>query len=142
MTWCARPRSPSRPSTATFRPREQLVTDREQQIEDRLCGLIRSRPPGITPAAATRDFVLRSVAGIRSIPAELWRGELGYLAAVSPAVHRLVLELADRQAAVLAEAISGTTAVPPEVARLQGIALGRVFEIISSARPGGAPARA
>jgi len=53
-----------------------------------------------------------------------------------------VLELADRQAAVLAEAISGTTAVPPEVARLQGIALGRVFEIISSARPGGAPARA
>ena len=125
-----------------FPTKEQLVTDREQQIEDRLCGLIRSRPPGVTPAAATRDFVLRSVAGIRSIPAELWRGELGYLAAVSPAVHRLVLELADRQAAVLAEAISGTTAVPPEVARLQGIALGRVFEIISSARPGGAPARA
>jgi len=94
-----------------FPTKEQLVTDREQQIEDRLCDLIRSRPPGVTPAAATRDFVLRSVAGIRSIPAELWRGKLGYLAAVSPAVHRLVLELADRQAAVLAEAISGTTAV-------------------------------
>ena len=77
-----------------FPTKEQLVTDREQQIQDRLCDLIRSRPPGVTPAAAVRDFVLGSVAGIRSIPADLWRGELGYLAAISPAVHRLVLELA------------------------------------------------
>jgi hypothetical protein len=60
----------------------------------------------------------------------MWRGELGYLAAISPAVHRLVLELADRQAAALASAISDTTAVPPEVARLQGIALAGVFQII------------
>jgi AcrR family transcriptional regulator len=115
-----------------FPTKEQLVTDREQQVQDRLCDLIRSRPPGVTPAAAIRDFVLGSVAGIRSIPADLWRGELGYLAAISPAVHRLVLELADRQAAALAEVISDTTAVPPEVARLQGIALAGVFQIIIS----------
>jgi AcrR family transcriptional regulator len=115
-----------------FPTKEQLVTDREQQVQDRLCDLIRSRPPGVAPAAAIRDFVLRSVAGIRSIPAELWRGELGYLAAISPAVHRLALELADRQAAALAEAISDTTAVPPEVARLEGIALAGVFQIIIS----------
>ncbi len=108
-----------------FPTKEQLVTDREEQIEDRLCDLIRSRPPGVTAAAATRDFVLRSVAGIRGIPAELWRGELGYLTAVSPAAHRLVMELADRQAAALAEAISDTTAVAPEVARLQGDRAGR-----------------
>jgi AcrR family transcriptional regulator len=113
-----------------FPTKEQLVTDREQQVQDRLCDLIRSRPPGVTPAAAIREFVLKSVAGIRSIPAELWRGELGYLAAISPAVHRLVLELTDRQAAALAEVISETTAVPPEVARLQGIALAGVFQII------------
>ena len=74
-----------------FPTKEQLVTDREQQIEDRLCDLIRSRPPGVTPAAAVRDLVLGSVTGIRSIPEDLWRGELGYLAAISPAVHRLVL---------------------------------------------------
>jgi hypothetical protein len=74
--------------------------------------------------------VLGAAAGIRSIPAELWRGELGYLAAISPAVHRLVLELADRQAVALAEVISDTTAVPPELARLQGIALAGVFQII------------
>jgi AcrR family transcriptional regulator len=113
-----------------FPTKEQLVTDREQQIQDRLCDLIRSRPPGVTPAAAIRDFVLGSVNGIRSIPAELWRGELGYLAAISPAVHRLTLELADRQAAALAEVIDDTTAIPPEVARLQGIALAGVYQII------------
>jgi AcrR family transcriptional regulator len=115
-----------------FPTKEQLVTDREQQVQDQLCDLIRSRPPGATPAAATREFILRSVAGIRNIPAELWRGEVGYLAAISPTVHRLVLELADRQAAALAEAISDTTSDPPEVARLQGIALAGVFQIIIS----------
>jgi AcrR family transcriptional regulator len=113
-----------------FPTKEQLVTDREQQVQDRLCDLIRSRPPGVTPAAAIRDFVLGSVTGIRSIPAGLWRGELGYLAAISPAVHRLTLELADRQAAALAEVIGNTTPVPPEVARLQGIALAGVYQII------------
>jgi AcrR family transcriptional regulator len=115
-----------------FRTKEQLVTDREQQIQDRLCDLIRSRPPAVTPANAIRAFVLTSVGGIRRIPAELWRGELGYLAAISPAVHRLVLELIDRQAAALAGAISDTTAVAPEVARLQGIALAGVYQIIIS----------
>jgi AcrR family transcriptional regulator len=113
-----------------FRTKEQLVTDREQQVQDQLCDLIRSRPPALTPAAAIRDFVLESVAGIRRIPPELWRGELGYLAAISPAVHRLALELTDRQATALASAISDTTTVPPEIARLQGIALASVFQII------------
>ncbi len=115
-----------------FPAKEQLVTDREAQIQERLCDLIRSRPPAITPAAAVRDFVLESVAGIRDIPPELWRGELGYLAAISPAVHRLALDLADRQAAALASAIRETTAVSPQVARLQGIAIAGVFQIIIS----------
>jgi AcrR family transcriptional regulator len=115
-----------------FATKEQLVTDREQQVQDRLVDLIRSRPPATTPAAAIRDFVLEAVAGIPRIPPELWRGELGYLAAISPAVRRLLLELTGRQAAVLAGAISDTTAVPPEIARLQGIALAAVFQIIIS----------
>jgi AcrR family transcriptional regulator len=113
-----------------FPTKERLVTDREQQVQDRLCDLIRSRPPGVTPAAAIRGFVLEAVAGIRAIPPEIWRGELGYLAAISPTIHRLVLELTSRQAAALAAAISDTTAVAPEVARLQGIALAAVFQII------------
>src|ERR1700675_2619962 len=76
-----------------FPTKEQLVTDRDQQIQDRLCDLIRSRPPGMTPAAAIRGFVVGSVDAIRAIPPENWRGELGYLAAISPAVHRLALEM-------------------------------------------------
>jgi AcrR family transcriptional regulator len=115
-----------------FQTKEQLVTDRDQHIQDRLGELIRSRPPAITPAAAIRDFVLESVAGIRGIPPEIWRGELGYLAAISPTVHRLALELIDRQAAALASAISDTGVVAPEIAKLQGIALASVFQIIIS----------
>jgi AcrR family transcriptional regulator len=113
-----------------FPTKEQLVTDRDEQIQNRLCDLIRSRPSGVTPAAAVRDFVLEVVDGIRSIRPEQWRGELGYLAAMSPTVHRLALELTDRQAAALAGAISDTTAVTPGVARLYGIALAGVFQII------------
>ena len=113
-----------------FPTKEHLVTDREGQIQDRLCELIRSRPPGTTAATAIRDFVLTTVADIRDIPAELWRGELGYLAAISPAVHRLALELTDRLAAALAAAISDSTAVLPEIARLQGTALASVFQVI------------
>jgi AcrR family transcriptional regulator len=115
-----------------FPAKEQLVTDREEQVQDRLCDLIRSRPADVTPAAAIRDFVLESVDAIRGIAPEMWRGELGYLAAISPAVHRLALELADRLAAALAAAISDTATVAPEIARLQGIALVGVFQIIIS----------
>src|SRR6476646_5602063 len=61
-----------------FRTKEQLVTGRDEQIQDRLVDLIRSRPPGITSAAAIRDFILADVAGISTIPEELWRGELGH----------------------------------------------------------------
>jgi AcrR family transcriptional regulator len=51
-----------------FPSKEQLVIDRDQEVRDRLCDLIRSRPSGTTAAAAVRDFVLGSVEGIRSIP--------------------------------------------------------------------------
>lgn len=86
----------------------------------------------VTPAAAVRDFVLDSVDAIRGIAPEMWRSELGYLAAISPEVRRLALELTERLAVALASAISDTTAVSPEVARLQGIALASVFQIIIS----------
>ncbi len=115
-----------------FPVKEQLVTDRDQQVQDRLSELIRARPPGVTAAAAVRDYILAFTAGIRDIAAGQWRGELGYLAAVSPAVRRLALEMTDHQAAAIAAAISDTTAVPPEIAKLQGIALAGVFQIVIS----------
>jgi hypothetical protein len=92
--------------------------------------MIRPRAPGTTPAAAIREFVLDTVEGIRRIPAEQWRGELGFLAAISPTVHRLSLEMSDRQAAALSAALAETDAVAPEIARLRGIALASVFQII------------
>ena len=115
-----------------FQTKEQLVTDLDRQIQDELSRLIRTRSPGTTPAAAIRQLVLRSVDGIRRYPAQQWRGELGYLAAISPTVHRLALEMSDRQASAIATAISETADVTSEVAKLQGIALAGVFQIIIS----------
>ena len=59
-----------------------------------------------------------------------WRGELGFLAAISPTVHRLALAASDRQASALATAIAETEEVAPEIAKLRGIALASVFQII------------
>lgn len=113
-----------------FPTKEQLVTDRDQLVQDELSRLIRTRAPGTTPAAAIRDFVLNDVEGLRRIPAGQWRGEIGFLAAISPAVRRLTLEMSDRQASALAAAIAETETVAPEVAKLRGIALAGVFQII------------
>jgi AcrR family transcriptional regulator len=113
-----------------FQTKDQLVTDRAQLVQDELSRVIRTRPPGTTPAAAIRGFVIGSVEGIRRIPTEQWRGELGFLAAISPTVHRLALEMLDRLASTLATVIAETDAVPPEVAKLRGIALAGVFQII------------
>src|SRR5437870_12869096 len=43
-----------------FPAKENLVLDREEQIETQIGLLIRSRPSNISPAAAIRDFVLDS----------------------------------------------------------------------------------
>jgi AcrR family transcriptional regulator len=113
-----------------FQTKEQLVTDLDQHFQEELDRRIRTRGPRTSPAAAIRELVLDAVEGIRRVPAEQWRGELGYLAAISPTVHRLALEMSDRQAKAIASAISDTTAVTPEIARLQGIALAGIFQII------------
>jgi AcrR family transcriptional regulator len=113
-----------------FPTKEHLVIDRDQLGQERLCDLVRARPPGVTPAAAIRDFALESVANIRRIPPDQWHGELGYLATISPAVHRLALEMSDRHADALAAAISDTSGGAPEIARLQGVALASVFQLI------------
>lgn len=113
-----------------FATKELLVVDREDHVTKRLCELIRTRPPGMTAAAAVRAFVLSSVTRIAEIPREQWRGELGYLAAISPAVHRLALELVERQADAVAVAIRDSTQVPPEIAGLQAAAISSVFLLL------------
>jgi AcrR family transcriptional regulator len=115
-----------------FGSKEQLVTDRDEEVQDRLCSLIRARPPGTTPAAAVREYAFEFISDMQAIDANSWHGEFGYLAAISPTVQRLALELAERQATALGQAISESSPVAPEVARLQGIALSSVFRIIVS----------
>ena len=110
-----------------FASKELLVVDREDQVTECLCELIRTRPSGTTAAAAVRNFVLSSVTHIADVPREQWRGELGYLAAISPAVHRLALELLERQADAVAVAIRDSTQVVTEVAGLQAAAISSVF---------------
>ena len=127
-----RPRSQQETVYNYFQTKEQLVTDLDQEVQDQLSRLIRTRAPGTTPAAAIRELAIDSVEAIRRIPAEQWRGELGYLAAISPTVHRLLLEMSDRQAASIATVISETSTVTTELARLQGIALAGVFQILIS----------
>ena len=113
-----------------FQTKEQLATDLHPYFQEELDRRIRTRARGTSPAAAIRELALDAVEGIRRVPAEQWRGELGYLAAISPTVHRLALEMSDRQANTIANAISDTTPLTPEIARLQGIALAGVFQII------------
>lgn len=115
-----------------FHSKEQLVTDLHPYFQEELDRRIRTRERGTSSAAAIRELALDAIDGIRRVPAEQWRGELGYLAAISPTVHRLALEMSDRQAITIANAISDTTALTPEIARVQGIALAGVFQIIIS----------
>src|SRR5260370_17832927 len=98
-----------------FQTKEQLVIDRDQLVQDELSRLIRTRAPGTTPAAAIREFVLDTVEGIRRVPAGQWRGELGFLAAISPTVHRLPLQMSDPQASPLAPPIADTDALAPDL---------------------------
>jgi AcrR family transcriptional regulator len=113
-----------------FETKEQLVSDLHQHVQEELDRLIRTRQPGTSPAAAIGELVLDTVEGIRRYPAEQWRGELGYLAAISPTLHRLTLEMSDQRATTIANAVSDTTTITPEIARVRGIALAGVFQII------------
>jgi AcrR family transcriptional regulator len=113
-----------------FQTKEQLVTDLDQDFQEELDRLIRERAAGTSPAAAIRELALDAVEGIRRVPPDQWRGELGYLAAISPTVHRLSLEMSDRHANAIATAITQTSPLTPEIAKVQGIALAGVFQII------------
>jgi AcrR family transcriptional regulator len=53
-----------------FPTKERLVLDRDDELRDRLTHLIRSRPPGISAAAAIREEALDFTESIRSIPAD------------------------------------------------------------------------
>jgi len=129
-----------------FPAKQHLVLDQDEALRDRLVQLIRDRPRGVSPAAAIRAEALAFVDGIAPLPMDQVRGGLGYLAAVSPAVRRLSLEMTDRHAEAIAVAITETApGTNPLVARVQATALAWVFQTITDetgrrSRSGQAPA--
>jgi AcrR family transcriptional regulator len=115
-----------------FPSKEHLVLDRDEALRDRLVELVRERPTAVSPAAAIRQEALAFVDGIRRVPADQARGGLGYLAAVSPTIRRLSLEMTDRHATAIAAALTETTSgLDARVAKLHAIALAWVFQTIT-----------
>lgn len=115
-----------------FPTKQRLVLDREQEFADLYTELIRARPEGASAAAAIRRAALARVDGISAVPDGDARGGLGYLAAVSPEIRRLSLEMTDRLADALGAAIGKPADGPPaHLARLQGVALAWVFQTIT-----------
>jgi AcrR family transcriptional regulator len=129
----ARAAEVSEPTIYNYFPtKERLVLDRDEEISDHLTQLIKARSPGVSPAAAIRQEALDFVEGIRSIPADQLRGGLGYLAAISPTVRRLSLEMTDRLADAIAVVLAETTStVNLPSAKVQAIALAWVFQTIT-----------
>ncbi len=115
-----------------FPSKEQLVLDLDLRLSERLTELVRARAPGSTPAAAIRDEARTFVDSIRNTTDEQARGGLGYLAAVSPTVRRLSLEMTDRHADAIGRAITDTSNLPnPQLAKVQGIALAWISQTIT-----------
>lgn len=114
-----------------FPTKERLVLDRDDELRDRLVQLIRDRPNGVTPAAAIRGAAVAFADGIRCLPAEQVQGGLGRLAAISPTVRRMCLEMTDRHADAIADAIAATTNQPRPVVKVQAIALAWVFQTVT-----------
>jgi AcrR family transcriptional regulator len=115
-----------------FRTKEQLVLDRDEQLRDRLTELIRTRPPGMSPAAAIRGEALGFVAELRGMSIEQLRGGLGHLAAISPTVRRLSLEMTDRHADAIADILAAERAGASRAhAKLHAVALTWVFQSIT-----------
>jgi AcrR family transcriptional regulator len=129
----ARAADVSEPTVYNYFPtKERLVLDRDEEISDHLTRLIKTRSPGVSPAAAIRQEALGFAEGIRSIPADQLRGGLGYLAAISPTVRRMCLEMTDRLADAIAVALAETTGTPNmPSAKMHAIALAWVFQTIT-----------
>ena len=114
-----------------FPTKEAMVIDLEQPLRERLVELIRTRPPGTSPGAAIRPEALAFAASIRDLSPEQVRGGLGHLGALSPTIRRLSLEMTDRLASALGDAIGDTTNLDRYQAHLEGVVLAWVFQLIT-----------
>jgi len=115
-----------------FPTKGHLVLELDDDLRERLRALVRTRPAGVSPAAAIRLTALELVDRIITVPPDQARGRLGYLAAVSPPVRRLCLEMTDRHADAIAAALLETGSAPTVAqAKVQAVALAWVFQTIT-----------
>lgn len=114
-----------------FPTKRHLVLDRDEALRARLTELVHRRPPGVSPAAAIRAEALSFVEEIASLSAEQVRGGLGHLAAISPAIRRLSLEMTDRHADAIAAVLTQATGEDAALAKVRATALAWVFQIIT-----------
>jgi AcrR family transcriptional regulator len=112
-----------------FPTKQHLVLDRDDALRTRLVAAVNERPDGTSPAAAIRGDALGMVSELRTMSRVQVQGGLGYLAARSPAVRRLSLEMTDRHADAIATALARGPVTPR--AKLHGVALAWVFQTIT-----------
>jgi AcrR family transcriptional regulator len=130
-----------------FPAKEHLLLDRDDALRDRLVSAIRDRAEGVSPATAIKGEALGLVEEVASMSAEQVCGGLGYLAAVSPGVRRLCLEMTDRHADAIAAALTQTTETADlALAKVHAVALAWVIQTVTDetgrrARQGQAPAQ-
>jgi AcrR family transcriptional regulator len=115
-----------------FATKEHLVLDQEDDLRAVLVEVISTTPRGSSPAESMRAPALAFVASIASMSTEEVIGGLGCLAATSPTVRRLSLDMTDRNADAVAAALAVTdgTAVTANH-KLRAIPLVWIFQLIT-----------
>lgn len=114
-----------------FPAKQDLVLDRDEHVRDRFVTCVRERSAGTSPADAIRGEALVLTESIRHMPHDQLNGSLGCLATISPTVRRLSLEMTDRLADAIAEAICDTTpGTCRGVAKVHGIALAWISQTV------------
>ncbi len=115
-----------------FPSKQHLVLDRDDELQTGLAISIRTRTPGTSPARAIHGEALALLAELRVMSQVQVQGGLGYLAAKSPALRRLSLEMTDRHADAIAAVLSDEdTSLSPALAKIQGTALAWIFQTIT-----------
>lgn len=115
-----------------FPTKKDLVLDRDEELSAALTAAIANRQDGVSPAAAIRSTALSMLDELSTMDDVQTRGGLGYLSIRSPAVRRLSLEMTDRHADAIAEALAAEPGGPsPAAAKVQAIALAWVIQTIT-----------
>lgn len=90
-----------------FPTKDHLVLDRDQEELARLLAMLAGRPPGVSPASVVGEYALGIVSALARVAPDRVRGTLSYLVAANPEVREICLEMIDRHADAVCEALLG-----------------------------------